>query len=52
MKFGKDGDGNYGYYGADGSLIPFKGGDLLVFDGRVTLEFYSKCIIFKTSKTR
>ena len=21
--FGKDGDGNYGYYGADGSLIPF-----------------------------
>ena len=25
MKFGKDGDGNYGYYGADGSLIPFKG---------------------------
>ena len=26
MKFGKDGDGNYGYYGADGSLIPFKSG--------------------------
>ena len=25
MKFGKDGDGNCGYYGADGSLIPFKG---------------------------
>lgn len=24
FKFGKDGDGNYGYYGADGSLIPFK----------------------------
>lgn len=23
MKFGTDGDGNYGYYGADGSLIPF-----------------------------
>ena len=23
MTFGKDGDGNYGYYGADGSLIPF-----------------------------
>ena len=23
FKFGKDGDGNYGYYGADGSLIPF-----------------------------
>ena len=26
FKFGKDGDGNYGYYGADGSLIPFKSG--------------------------
>ena len=24
LKFGKDGDGNCGYYGADGSLIPFK----------------------------
>ena len=24
FKFGIDGDGNYGYYGADGSLIPFK----------------------------
>lgn len=23
MRFGTDGDGNYGYYGADGSLIPF-----------------------------
>lgn len=23
LKFGTDGDGNYGYYGADGSLIPF-----------------------------
>lgn len=23
MKFGTDGDGNCGYYGADGSLIPF-----------------------------
>lgn len=26
MKFGTDGDGNCGYYGADGSLIPFKSG--------------------------
>ena len=25
MRFGIDGDGNYGYYGADGSLVPFKG---------------------------
>ena len=24
FSFGIDGDGNYGYYGADGSLIPFK----------------------------
>lgn len=24
LKFGTDGDGNYGYYGADGSLTPFK----------------------------
>ena len=23
LSFGTDGDGNYGYYGADGSLIPF-----------------------------
>lgn len=28
LTFGKDGDGNCGYYGADGSLIPFSlGGD-------------------------
>ena len=26
LRFGMDGDGNYGYYGADGSLIPFKSG--------------------------
>lgn len=25
LRFGVDGDGNYGYYGADDSLIPFKG---------------------------
>ncbi len=24
LRFGTDGDGNYGYYGADDSLIPFK----------------------------
>ena len=29
LTFGKDGDGNYGYYGADGSLVPFKSGKLL-----------------------
>lgn len=26
VSFGIDGDGNYGYYGADGSLVPFKKG--------------------------
>lgn len=26
LRFGVDGDGNYGYYGADDSLIPFKRG--------------------------
>ena len=30
LKFGKDGDGNVGYYGADGSLIPFKSAPKLV----------------------
>lgn len=28
LKFGIDGDGNYGYYGADDSLIPFSNGFL------------------------
>ena len=27
VSFGIDGDGNYGYYGADGSLVPFKSFD-------------------------
>lgn len=26
LRFGVDGDGNYGYYKADGSLVPFKSG--------------------------
>ena len=26
LSFGKDGEGNVGYFGADGSLIPFKSG--------------------------
>lgn len=30
MSFGVDGDGNYGYYGADGSLVPFKSGEVLL----------------------
>ena len=31
MKFGTDGDGNYGYYGADGSLIPFSGSEKIYY---------------------
>lgn len=38
MKFGKDGDGNYGYYGADGSLIPFKSGDFILNKGEMYLK--------------
>lgn len=30
LSFGTDGDGNYGYYGADGSLIPFKGSPIYI----------------------
>lgn len=37
LKFGTDGDGNCGYYGADGSLIPFKSGALINF-GTVSLN--------------
>ena len=33
LRFGVDGDGNYGYYGADDSLIPFKSGVKAFFDG-------------------
>lgn len=33
LRFGTDGDGNVGYYGADGSLIPFSSGDIIVFYG-------------------
>ena len=31
LRFGVDGDGNYGYYGADDSLIPFKSSKANVF---------------------
>ena len=33
LRFGTDGDGNYGYYGADDSLIPFKSGNPLTYAG-------------------
>lgn len=32
MKFGTDGDGNYGYYGADGSLIPFSSSEIIRYE--------------------
>ena len=32
LRFGVDGDGNYGYYGADDSLIPFKSKEFATFD--------------------
>lgn len=36
FKFGKDGDGNYGYYAADGSLVPFKQSQVLgIINGAV-----------------
>lgn len=38
MKFGTDGDGNCGYYGADGSLIPFKSGDFSIDNLLTTID--------------
>lgn len=38
MRFGTDGDGNYGYYGADGSLIPFKSGMNKLATGTFTIS--------------
>ena len=44
MRFGTDGDGNVGYYGADDSLIPFKSGyyqyikhDTKIYNGELEL---------------
>lgn len=53
LRFGTDGDGNYGYYGADGSLIPFKSTQMVAgtFDAsgsavtKVTLGFKPKLLI-------
>lgn len=52
MRFGVDGDGNYGYYGADGSLIPFKRIDLV--SGTVSKKITSGStytLTFNTGKT-
>ena len=38
LSFGTDGEGNYGYFGADGSLIPFKSG----MKFRISGEFAAK----------
>ena len=40
LRFGKDGDGNYGYYGADGSLIPFSSGESGIDFTKATLVDY------------
>lgn len=46
MKFGKDGDGNVGYYGADGSLIPFKSGtEVAIFMGVKNMVAYNILIL-------
>lgn len=38
LKFGTDGDGNVGYYGADGSLIPFSTIKTETFSGFATAQ--------------
>lgn len=43
LRFGIDGEGNYGYFGADGSLIPFKSGfdEAEVYHGLTSYTFTS-----------
>ena len=44
LRFGVDGDGNYGYYGADDSLIPFKkGGQYIVQSGQTGATSITNC---------
>lgn len=50
LSFGVDGDGNYGYYGADGSLVPFstvKNSTILLNGGSIT---YQKVYTFDITK--
>ena len=47
LRFGKDGDGNYGYYGADDSLIPFKHEEL-DFDNAYTAYATSDSTLLKS----
>ena len=55
LKFGKDGDGNYGYYGADGSLIPFSQisiGKFTAVNGTKTINvgFKPKAVIIMSTR--
>ena len=58
LSFGADGDGNYGYYGADGSLVPFKMGiDTFKIVSNYTTSFtvsndYDFIIIYCRSKPK
>lgn len=55
LKFGKDGDGNYGYYGADDSLIPFSQisiGKFTAVNGTKTINvgFKPKAVIIMSTR--
>ena len=56
LTFGKDGEGNYGYFGADGSLIPFNKvveGEITTSTSnttKITLGFKPKILIVWTFK--
>ena len=56
LRFGKDGDGNCGYYGADGSLIPFNRsvvfGDFSLSTSfqKITLGFKPRFVLVSTSE--
>ncbi len=52
LTFGIDGDGNYGYYGADGSLVPFKSAsnfegvaNVIAYKDNDGVYFYGGCAI-------
>ena len=46
FNFGIDGDGNYGYYGADGSLVPFKNAQIQT--GSINISFGYKSWTYVT----
>lgn len=51
MKFGKDGDGNYGYYGADGSLIPFKSAPPYIKSVNLGITYHQSFILRNYNST-